>query len=173
MALSFSGAIGTWDVSNVINMWGMFDRLCPIRQDLDNWNTSSVKSMTNMFLGNDLFDVKNIDKWNVSNVRRMSGMFEHTLFNQNIGIWDISQVTDMEQMFDCSLFNQDISSWDVSNIVDMNRMFFEAESFSQNLCPWLGCIDRSVDVESMFEDSNCPNRDDPDLPDGPMCFNCE
>ena len=54
----------------------------------------------------------NIENWNVSSVKYMSQMFENTAFNQAIGKWDVINVESMEAMFYNNYdFNQDLENW--------------------------------------------------------------
>ena len=96
---NFNGNISKWDVSNVINMSGMFFMCSKFDQDISNWDVSNVTNMEYMF-------------------------YKCKSFGQDISAWDVSNVANMNSMFyNCSNFNQDISSWDVSNVTNMNNMF--------------------------------------------------
>ncbi len=89
------------------------------------WNVSSVKNMSNMFLGADDF-------------------------NQNISTWNVANVTDMTSMFNsANVFNQDISGWNVANVTDMTEMFHGAKSFEQNLGDWK--ISKVTTMKDMFK----------------------
>ena len=97
-AFDFNQNIGSWDVSNVINMRFMFNLATSFNQDISSWDVSNVINMTSMF--------------NTA-----------TSFNQNLSSWDVSNVTNMGGMFNLATsFNQDISSWDVSNVTTMGGM---------------------------------------------------
>ena len=128
----FNQPIGHWDVTNVIDMSGMFVSEC----------------------GEHQFN-QPIGDWDVSNVTNMNYMFAQSggVFNQPIGDWNVSNVTNMALMFSgATSFNQDLSSWDVINVIDMGRMFDSANSFNQDLGNW------NVDnVENCFQfDYNTP-----------------
>lgn len=71
---NFNGNISAWDVSNVTNMNGMFDRCESFNQDLSKWNVSNVTDMMYMFYNCKSFN-KDISKWNVSNVRYYLAIF--------------------------------------------------------------------------------------------------
>ena len=76
------GEIRNWDVSNVTNMYRMFDAARSFNQPLNNWNVSKVTNMEAMFWG-------------------------ATSFNQPLNNWDVSKVTYMEEMFEeATSFNQ-------------------------------------------------------------------
>ena len=49
----FNENINNWDVSNVINMEGMFKNCTYFNQPLNFWNTSKVINMDSMFSSND------------------------------------------------------------------------------------------------------------------------
>ena len=100
MRAMFRGAVGfnsslAWcdgagranNTARVTTMWYMFDLggsdvFTGI--GLNNWDTSNVTDMTNMFSYTDAFNA-DISNWNTSSVTNMSAMFSHaTAFNQNI-----------------------------------------------------------------------------------------
>ena len=102
-------------------------------------NLSRVSSMSQMFEGcTKLNGPANINNWNTSYVSNMSNMFRGALsFNQNIGQWNTSNVINMNRMFfEAKSFNQDISRWNVTKVLDMSFMFQKAVSFNQNLGNW-------------------------------------
>jgi len=85
---NFNGNISTWNVSNVIDMYGMFDN--------------------SEFNGD-------ISKWNVSNVKNMISMFNHSNFNGDISNWDVSNVEDMTY-FCQTLTNGSLFNWKPYNL---------------------------------------------------------
>ena len=70
----FSG-IEAWDVSNVTNMSGMFEKAKAFSQPLDNWDVSNVTNMCGMFRNATSFN-QPLDSWDISNVDCMDDMFE-------------------------------------------------------------------------------------------------
>ena len=74
-----------------------------------------------------------IEDWNTSEVTDMSNLFYECFdFNEDISKWDTSNLTDMEHMFYyAENFNADISKWDVSRVTNMRHMFFGASNFNQ------------------------------------------
>jgi surface protein len=91
---AFNQNIGSWDTSNVTNMYLMFNYARAFNQNIGSWNTSKVTTMKQMF-------------------------HVATAFNQNIGSWDTSNVLNMQQMFNyATAFNQNISGWVVAQISD-------------------------------------------------------
>jgi surface protein len=66
------GNSSLWDVSNVHNMYCMFE--------------------SSQFAGD-------ISRWDVSNVTNMNYMFYNSQFQGDISDWDVSNVTDMKYMF--------------------------------------------------------------------------
>jgi surface protein len=66
--------LGSWDVSNVTDMSGMFGGAFEFNQDIGRWDVSSVTDMNEMF-------------------------YHAKSFNQYIGSWDMSSVTNMYTMF--------------------------------------------------------------------------
>ena len=49
MLKSFNQTIGSWDVSQVTTMQGMFARATAFNQDIGSWNVSKVTNMSSMF----------------------------------------------------------------------------------------------------------------------------
>jgi surface protein len=156
---NFNSAIGSWNVSNVLNFNEMFYisgfnngnsadinnwtirttgsvsmsqmfRQCPFNQPIGNWNTSAVTIMNNMFHENSFN--RDISNWNVGNVTTMNRMFfGNYFFNQDIGSWNTGAVTNMGEMFqNASSFNQNIGAWNVSNVTTFSSMFNGATAFN-------------------------------------------
>ena len=85
------------------------------------WNadvidTSTLKTMYNLFSGVTLLTQLDLSGWDVSNVTNMNFMFEDCSSLQSVG---------------------DISNWDVSNVTNMSYMFYKCASLSQlDLTGW-------------------------------------
>ena len=150
----FNQKIGTWDVSNVTTMYGMFDG-AGFNQDISNWDVSSVTNMGSMF-SYTMFN-QDISNWDVSSVTNMSYMFDGAGFNQDISNWDVSSVTNMNGIFAGTNFNGDISSWNVSNVTNMEGMFNLNHDFNQDLSSW--DVSSVTDMGSMFSQADDFNGD--------------
>ena len=99
-AKSFDQPLNDWNTSNVTDMSEMFSGASSFDQPLNDWNTSNVTDMHYMFQFASLFD-QPLDKWDVSNVTDMNGMFDGAMcFNQPLDKWGISDVTDLSEMID-------------------------------------------------------------------------
>ena len=153
----FSG-IEKWDVSNVENMYAMFEEATSFNADISKWDVSRVKDMGSMFNGAISFNA-DISGWDVSNVRDMACMFAYaTSFNQPIGEWKVSNVRDMAAMFDgATSFNQPIENWDVSRVKDMDSMFYCATSFNQDISNWN--VSKVENMRCMFYEAKAFNQD--------------
>ena len=86
--------ISNWDVSNVINMGGMFS-FCKIENlnAISNWNVNNVDNMSHMFDGcQHLTDASGINNWNIKSDCNFISMFSncstHPSFTKIIGTWD-------------------------------------------------------------------------------------
>jgi len=132
--------ISQWDVSSVTRMYKMFFNNT-FNGDISKWNVSNVIDMSYMFSESEFN--QDISKWDVSNVEFMGSVFKGSKFNQDISLWNVSNVADMSGMFYMSKFNQDISSWDVKSVIDMNHMFYNSE-FNQDLSLWILRIDHNT-----------------------------
>lgn len=102
---------------------------------INEWNTSSVTDMGNMFLGCTLFN-QNLS-FNTSSVTLMNSMFQScTSFNGDLS-FNTSSVTNMFLMlFGCTVFNKDISAWNTGNVTNMGRIFNNCTAFNQNIGGW-------------------------------------
>jgi len=156
------GLIGTWDVSQVTNMAGIFMGYDKFDEDISDWDVSKVTGMVNMFHDGEGPAMKfnqDISGWDVSNVKKMQGMFKGArFFNQDLSRWDVSQVQNMELMFaGASAFNQPIGNWNVSQVSDMNSMFYAASSFNHDISGWN--VWRAGNMGSMFNGATAFNQD--------------
>ncbi|MCO6497810.1 MAG: BspA family leucine-rich repeat surface protein [Chitinophagaceae bacterium] len=129
--------IDYWDVSNVEDMSGMFERATEFNQSLNNWDVRNVTKMYAMFSRASSFN-QPLNNWDVSSVEDMSMMFSGaTAFNQPLNNWDLISVSSMWEMFkDASAFNQPLNNWDVSGVRFMKDIFLDASSFDQPLDQW-------------------------------------
>jgi surface protein len=120
-----------WDTLNVTNMSFMFGMVTSIlgnfNQNIGNWNTSKVTTISSMFQNQPLFNqdistkrvtvgASTYTAWDTLNVTNMSFMVSISpgnqgQFNQNIGNWNTSKVTTLASTFtNQPAFNQDIST---------------------------------------------------------------
>ena len=151
----FNNSLNNWDVSNAINMGGMFYSYGTLtfNEPLNKWNTSKVTNMAQMFANIKQFN-QNISSWNTSAVTTMSQMFYGAQsFNQSLNSWDFSLVTDMSGMFESSpAFNNGgvPLTWNTGNVTTMNRMFFSATVFNGGGGALTWNTGKVTNVASMF-----------------------
>ena len=149
-AEAFNGDLSDWDVSNVTNMSYMFSYADSFNGDLSGWNVSSVTNMSYMFYNAGAFN-GDLSGWDVSNVTDMRFMFKGaTAFNGDLSSWKVGNVTTMNGMFqDADAFNGDISGWNTGSVTDMSHMFLSADIFNGDLSGW--DVSNVTDMESMFD----------------------
>lgn len=141
--------VSSFDTGNVTNMASMFAQgdvpyhmgyystLKEIK-GLNNFNTSKVTDMSEMFRG--LINLTELDlsSFDTSSVVNMAGMFsandavpyDSKLYSKltkikGLSNFNTSKVTDMSGMFNdlLSVTELDLSNFDTSNVINMNRMF--------------------------------------------------
>ena len=143
------GPIGSWDVSLITDMSGLFSGRAKFNADISKWNVSLVTNMSGMFRGAISFCC-NIGGWIVSKVKSMRGMFAGAkAFNIDLSGWDVRNVTDMSEMFaGATSFNGDVSKWKVSRATTTREMFRGATKFNIDLSGW--DISSVKDMRGMF-----------------------
>lgn len=106
--------IGKWNVSNVKNMRGMFERCKNFNCDLSNWDVSNVKDMENMFSRCEYFDC-DLNNWDVSNVHDMARMFYKCSNFKGKGLenWKVNPGTRKYDMFENSYieYKHNLPDW--------------------------------------------------------------
>ncbi|MBQ4821728.1 BspA family leucine-rich repeat surface protein [Aquimarina sp. MMG016] len=132
--------IGNWDVSTIESISTMFDDCVLFDEAIGGWTFSVLRLAQKAFRGATDFN-QNISNWNMSTVTDMDGMFEGaTSFNQPIGNWTLGDIRYMDAMFNgASAFNQDLSNWDFSNAINdisVSDMFKNTTDFNQDLSSW-------------------------------------
>lgn len=138
---------------------------------LGSWCVSQVTDMSGLFQGLDTFD-EDISQWEVEQVTDMSQMFYGAKkFNQDISVWNTSSVRSMNSMFSgATSFNQAIAAWQLSSVEDMRGMFFNASTFNKNLCAWGSNFFPFDNANSIFDGSNCTFQNNPQREQrGPFC----
>ncbi|MFD1628742.1 BspA family leucine-rich repeat surface protein [Pseudopedobacter beijingensis] len=145
------------DLSDVVDMSGMFQDAKAFNGDIASWNVSNIDNMSAMFAGALAFN-RSLSNWDVTKVKDMSGMFQNaTLFNQTLA-WGnkTGVVTHMNNMFSgASAFNKPVSGWDVSKVENMSGMFQHATSFDQELDSW--SVAAVKDMTDMFSGASSFN----------------
>ncbi|HTN37099.1 MAG TPA: BspA family leucine-rich repeat surface protein [Arachidicoccus sp.] len=150
--------LNNWDLTNVREISEMFHGATAFNGNISDWNVSNVTNMQNIFYKALVFN-GDISNWNVSKVELMDNMFANaSAFNGDISRWNVGSVREMNNMFSqASSFNQDISQWDVSNVTTMSFMFSNASSFNQNLSNWN--VSKVTNMSNIFEGATAFNGD--------------
>jgi len=90
------------DLSSCVNMRDMFNGATSLvgNSSFNNWNTSAVTDMREIFQNNSLFN-QDISSWDVENATNIRNMFTGaTSFNQNLGTWNLClSLTNMNGIF--------------------------------------------------------------------------
>lgn len=154
--------IENWGTSNWTSMNAAFYGCTNLQIEATNIpNLGSVSDMISMFRDcSSLNDVPNIEQWNTSSVTSMSGMFAFAaLFNQPLTNWNTSNVTDMSLMFQAATsFNQELGSWTLHPNVNLAVMLdgsgLDCKSYGNTLIGWAEnnptVINRNLGASGLF-----------------------
>jgi len=169
------GDIDDWDVSDIVDMSGLFDGKENCTPDLSKWDVSNVRQFHEMFKGASNFnrdlsdwDVgrgttfyamfngassfnRDLGDWDVSRGQQFSGMFAGASdFNRNIGNWEMGNARSFWGMFDgATKFDQYIGNWDVSEVTSFESMFKNARNFDRDLSDW--DVSSGQNFDNMFD----------------------
>ena len=128
MEINISCALPANDLSNVINMGGMF-RECENLStlDLSTFNTSNVTDMRYMFRGCGSLTTLDLSTFDTSNVQYMECMFFKckSITSLKLSTFNTSSVRDMSHMFQycSSLTSLELSTFNTSSVKHMRSMF--------------------------------------------------
>ena len=128
--------LSNFDTSKVTNMSSMFEGCHQLENIIfgNNWNTSLVEYMSNMFWYCDSLTTLDLSSFETSQVTGMNSMFEgcKSLASLNLSNFETSQVTSMNSMFqDCqNLTSPNLSNFDTSKVTNMSYMFNGCNTFS-------------------------------------------
>ena len=128
------------------------ERLVDEDADMTKVVTSKITTMNNLFSFSKFN--RDISNWDTSNVKSMSEMFyQNEDFNQAIGHWNTKNVTAMISMFHgASSFNQPIGNWDTIRLNNITSMFEDAKSFNQSIENWVGF---GTSIKGPIKSHNC------------------
>ncbi|RJE72804.1 BspA family leucine-rich repeat surface protein [Reichenbachiella sp. MSK19-1] len=104
-------------------------------------NLTQVTDMYGMF-NNATGFTGDLSAWDVSHVTEMRHMFYYAKsFNSDLSAWDVSHVTNMSYMFyRASSFDQSLANWDISSVTQMSSMLsysgFSTPHYDQTLAGW-------------------------------------
>jgi surface protein len=136
---AFNDDVTGWNVSNLTIAFRLFMSCSSFNRNLSSWNTGKIQYFTSMFNAATSFTnggSTGINNWDTSSVLSIEEMFRGaSSFNQPIGNWDMSKVTNMRSVFRDSPFTQDIGAWNTGNVTTMADLFLNNGS-NQNLANW-------------------------------------
>ena len=157
-------SFSTSNVTSMKNMFNMYDNNnnTVINNKLtniifgDNFDTSNVTDIFQMFTGCENLMQIDVENWNTSNVRNMNSTFAYCkmLTTLDLSKWNTSKVIIMAWLFDeCDkLIELDISNFNTENVTSIYQMFKGCHNLEElNLCSFnTQNISNSV---SMFYDT--------------------
>jgi len=130
-------SIGQWGAINFIDFEEAFfgTQLVSLPSNLP----ANVTTLDSAFTSSDFtYLISELNNWDTSSVTDMYNIFAYSrTFNKDISKWDTSNVTDMRYMFqDAVVFNSDLSNWNTRNVVHMGWMFYNAKKFNADIGNW-------------------------------------
>ena len=137
ISINFNNNFNTSNVINMVNMFYVCSSLTSL--DLSSFNTSEVTDMQYMFYECSSLTSLYISSFNTINVTNMSNMFCYcsSLTSLDLSSFNTANVTDMDCMFRgfLSLTSLDLSSFNTAKVNNMVLMFYD--------CPSLTSLDLS------------------------------
>ena len=123
--------LAKWDVSNVVDMTGLFGARpsgCTTLEGLEDWDVSSVTTMAEMFVAGYTEDLSALKDWQTSSLTSMYGMFNSSNIKSVAPLagWDVSHVTSMERTFSSTPYLsslQGLEEWDTTSLVSLYDAF--------------------------------------------------
>ena len=103
--------IGTWDVSRVTDMTGLFQNTS-FNENINDWQVGQVTNFSSMFAGAEQFN-QPLNKWSIK-TESLYGMFKGAKsFNQDIRGWELPNVSNAAYGFlvNGTAFTYDLSVW--------------------------------------------------------------
>ena len=147
--------LNNWDISAVTDLSYVCSNV-NFNFDISGWKVSQVTNMFCMFQNCYIFN-QNINGWDVGNVTNMQYMFDGaSSFNSPLSNWNINKVTYMTAMFRyATTFNQNISNWHIQG-KNYDDMFTGAGAMTQSNQPYplSGSIVPTSPVAPSLNDSN-------------------
>ena len=135
ISIDFNDNFNTSKVTNMSNMFYNCSSLSGL--DMNNFNTSKVTNMSRMFSGCIALTSLDLNSFNTSKVTDMSNMFDDCIFLMSLDLssFNTSNVTDMSDMFaGCrTLTNLDVSNFNTSNVTNMSAMFWDCSSLTTTI----------------------------------------
>ena len=131
----------------ITNMYRMFNQASVISLDVTEWDIQNVNNLTGVFMMCvNLTEIKGIENWNTSKITSMNQLFYQCkkLTSLNISEWETGQVTDMGSMFqECEkLETIDMTKWDTSKVASIYCMFKDCVSLtSLDMSRFTNCKD--------------------------------
>jgi len=167
---AFNQDLSNWTTGSVLDMNSTFfnarkfnngDPVLTTTKPLT-WDTSNVRDMRGLFMGdvqNGVVNIFNqdISTWNTGNVLNMNATFSGAIyFDQDLSSWTMTNVQRTRNMFYyASSFNNNgnsaIGNWNFGNLLDTSNMFNAANSFNHNIGKWN--VKKVKDFSNMFKDN--------------------
>ena len=130
--INFNNNFNTSKVTNMNNVFSSSSSLTNL--NLSSFNTSKVTSMLSMFSNCSSLTSLDLSSFNTSNVTEMNSMFMNcsSLASLDISNFNTSKATTMERMFySCSsLAKLNLDNFNTSNVTDMSNMFHDCTSIA-------------------------------------------
>jgi surface protein len=158
-AIGVYGAIGSWNISEVNDLSGLFEKLAINAADIALWNVSHVVDLSRLFAGA-RFEVPlrlALRNWDTSQVTSMAQMFYETnavdLFRIGLESWDTGSVVDASEMFAFAGNFEDkydsLQDWDMASCTTTAAMFHNAMVYNGDVSRWQ--ISGLKSADSMFQ----------------------
>ena len=119
--------------------------------DIENWDTSCITDMSELFMPYYNEFNRDISGWNVSNVENFRSMFRNCRkFNVDLSSWNVERGEDFSHMFHgARKFKRDLSKWKPRRARDMSYMM-ACSNMVYNLDAWAKYVDMNIPMKNIF-----------------------
>jgi hypothetical protein len=121
-----------WITSSVINLLQMFKGAAAFNADISGWDVSRVSNFNTAFNACAEFEGTGLGKWAMTEaITLVSTFYGASKFNADLGAWAVQKVTNLQNTFRAANFaGTGLDKWNVNSVIKMTSTFDGAASLT-------------------------------------------